>query len=288
MKALLMYIFKMLLEAIKAFGTVSGIIWSSIQLIDYFFHQNPAIQKYTSNIQIIWIPALVFAVGRLAYVLKKDLFPTYKYNEKRIEIRVGDILKYKRGTIVVGVNHQLKTSADDIGEASIHKQLIDKHGEETINEIFEKHKNGPNSQNAFFQGKVGILDIIFIKMSDWIREQQVVTSTEDLEKGLHSLFHQQADLQIREKTLYCPLLGKGAAASSLDYNTVIELIIGKFLTFQQTRDSSSTDRIEKLVIVVRLADFTKIDHIRLHEEINTMISKCCSCKGLGARNDYSR
>lgn len=104
-------------------------------------------------------------------------------------------------------------------------------------------------------------------------------------KGLYRLFHQRADLKIREKTLYCPLLGKGAAASSLDYNTVIELIIVKFLVFQQARDSSSTDRIEKLVIVVRFNDFAKIDHMRLHKEINTMISKCCGCKGLGAR-DY--
>lgn len=182
MRALSMYIFKMLSEAIKTFATISGIIWSAIQLIDYFFSQNSAIQEYTGNIKIIWVPALVFAAGRLAYVLKKDFFPTYKYKDKKIEIRVGNILKCKKGTIVVGVNHQLKTLAKDIGESSIHKQLIDKYGEEKINVIFETHKNGPNRQQTFFQGEVDILDIIFIKMSDWIGEQRVVTSTKDLEK----------------------------------------------------------------------------------------------------------
>lgn len=275
----MVYFLTIIAEAIKAFCVAVGAVWSVFEFLSYYFPDNQKIQEVTGNIGWILIPALLFGVYKVSRTLKMTFYPTYRIGNKTIKIRVKNILKCKKGTIVAGVNEQLKTSKEEIGETSIHYQLVHMN-EERIREIFETHKQSSNVSQRFFQGKVDDLDIIFLKMSDLPHEQKATTSAAKLEESFYELFHHQEKLTVKSKTLYCPLLGKGAASAPVSYNDVVKMMIRNFLAFQKSMNGESTDRIETLVIVVYRKDFKKIDYVSLHRDLKNMIANCYGCTGL--------
>ncbi len=65
---------------------------------------------------------------------------TCTIGETKITIKSGNIIRKKDGSIVVGINNQMKTYQKDLAENSIHWQLVKKYGENDFKELFRDMK----------------------------------------------------------------------------------------------------------------------------------------------------
>lgn len=269
------------LEVFRFIFEVIGGLWTIIEIMEKCLPDMLITQMAVGNMKVILYPALLCGVGKIIYIVRTELFPTYKFGEKQVKICCGDILKKKDGTIVIGVNEQLKTKRHEVEEHSIHAQFIKKYGTKDIGEIFDNHGAFPDAEKQkAFAGKVNGRSLIFLKMSDLEEDGIPTTTVTRLKDSVRELFENQASLKVVNGTVYCPLLGTGASGGSMERAEVIQLLAREFLRVQPCLKEDGTDRIKTLVIVIYKKDFVRLDWISLKEELDSMFSACPGCAGL--------
>ena len=52
----------------------------------------------------------------------------------------GDILKHKKGNIVIGINHENNSDLNVIGKTSLHRQLVERYGKAVSDEMTRHSK----------------------------------------------------------------------------------------------------------------------------------------------------
>ena len=228
---LLLIGWKLLYKVLACSCSIIGAIWTAKEISTGLFPGISILNAVFGDIRTFIYPAVLGGIARMLYLLHCEIFPTYKFDDKIIRVRIGNILKKKKGNIIIGSNEQLKTSAEEIGSQSIHKQLLEKKAgnQAEIEKIFAKYKNSAHSKSGFFQGEVGGKAIIFLVMSTLDQPQIATTTKRKMSQSIRELFSRQSELQIQNSTVFCPLLGTGEAGINLSKDEVITMIIGMFI-----------------------------------------------------------
>ena len=265
--------------------TIIGTIWSAMEIITGIFADWQLGWDLATNVWVYVVPAIGGGAFRLIYLLKNEVFPSHKFDDKLITVRAGNILKKKKGNIIVGINKSMETSEDLIASGSIHMQLLKENENNAVEmeQIFERHRQGNDPDELFFQGEVNGKDIIFLVMSDLSGAQTAATSKSQVEEGLQELFSHQHVVHITNGTVYCPVLGTGQAGLSLTMHDTVILIVKNFLNYCRCRGVEDADKIKRLKIIVYTKQMLCIDWIALNKEIGFMIERCKLCEGLGLK-----
>lgn len=280
------HLFKLLCKYICKIASAIGITWTIIDLVNNLCDTPLNVDEEK---KIILAVALVSAILILLYYVFKSMFFTCKLEKRDIEIRVrvGNILRKRKGTIVVGINKALSTNPDKIGKGSIHEQLLIKYPDnELINAFAEEERKlieeGKNaSMGYFFKWSKGKQDFLFLVMSDLEHSQAPSTQREDIQLALQLLFNNQKKLPILNGHLYLPLLGTGASAVRMPRTSVMELIINEYIVARARSDNQNPNRIKTLEIVIFWKDLFRgnvlSDWGTFRENVMSMVRACDSC-----------
>ncbi|MCC8027276.1 MAG: DUF6430 domain-containing protein [Clostridium sp.] len=259
--------------------TVIGLMWFIIEILEHFLPQWAVTLYLTGHIAALIVPGLAGGFLKACQIVKDEILLTYSLRGKKIRIRYGNILNKTDGTILIGVNNQLTTDWGRVVPESIHRQLMDRFGNQEIEKIFKRQREAGGQGRGYFQGNVGNLDIVFLKMSDLEEDGGVHTTIEMLSAALEELFHHQESLTIKNDKIYIPLLGLGKTGASMECNDGVKLIVRKFLQFQAKADGNSADKIKNLEIVIYKDKIRNIDWLKLKLDLDIYFNGCLTCWG---------
>lgn len=260
-----------------------GLMWTFIEIMEKYFANLPIVKENKDNLLVLLIPALFLVLYRLVYILLIESKVKCEIRDLKIIVRVGDILKCKRGVIVIGVNNQLNTDEDKIAKNSLHSKMIGKYGQDKMKEVFSKGKKKVNNDIRYFQDEINGKSYLFLAMSDINDFGAVSTKGSTVRIALDSLFFNQENLIALNNNIFIPLIGTGAGGLQPSKQEVIKMIIESFLIFQKDSDEEVSSKIKSINIVVYWKDVFQIDWIELRQWLKNQKTYCLNCKGFGAK-----
>lgn len=278
---------KILYQVVKMFWIIIGGVWTLMEILKTVFSNNQFIRDCSTNIWILLIPAILLSTIYGIYTIYSKFFPVYKFDDKMLCIKIGNILKQKNGNILIGINEQLETSKDKIGVQSIHMQLLKENqkNEQQIKKSFDEfRKKNPGKRHGFFQADIGGKKCIFLIMSTIERPKAVSTSAGRIYEELISLLNGQEHLSINNHRVYVPLLGTGEAGVRMPKDAMILLIVSAFLRSCVNTNDKHTDKIKQVNIIVHYKDVWDINWYEVDKKIKILVEGCRNCKYL----NYSR
>ncbi len=281
MKILQMF-FGIAKQYLGALLTALGVAWTVFEVFDHW-KINPLPEKCQLPIFL----AVIF-VTLICYALC-DIWQVFFFSCKigsscKIRIRIGNILKKKNGTILIGINNELDTNPRRIGDGSIHEQLISKQKDNSLLNEFEKERKQIESlaeMGHSFPWQDGQQSYLFLVMSSLTQAHVPKARSSDLLTAMRKLFDSQDSLVIQSRTLYVPVIGTGEAAVRLSHADVIKLIAREYIISEARSTPENPQRIQTLEIVVYGKDFFNIGFIAewhsLCQDIRTMAEQCSAC-----------
>lgn len=270
---------KRLKSILMAGMSVIGSLWSIITIVEVYYPEYWLVKLCRSNIFCLVIPAVTAMVLTLIIQIVKVFFLEIKYDNVKVGIKVGNILKQSDGIIVIGVNNQFITDENKIGKNSIHNQLIKKYGQDKIAEIFSKNNKKEIKERLFFQERMDDKEFLFLLMSDLNGNGVACATEEQIGRALESLFSNQSQLRVPhpQKCIYLPVLGTGETGRFRVDNKDIIFLISKFLQNEKREADVGQRRICKLYIVVYWKDIVKVNWDSLHGWLKLMQTYCIEC-----------
>lgn len=257
---------------VKIFWVIVGGLWTTMEILNTIFSQSTLVGKLHDNAVIYFSIPLVFAIGQLIrkYRLKE------KIGTKSIEIRYGDIIECKNGSIVLGINNQGISESRIINDDSIHGQLMKRYGEKDVSEAI---KNSNGDIIKFKSSKDGKnKDFLMIRMSNINQYGVAEAEAEQVKEAIHKLFWNQHEYEIINNTLFMPLLGTGTAGIIPSRLEVLETIIKEFICFQRDRVADAQrDVITHLIIVIRWRDINAVSPEKVTEILKQYVEYCFQC-----------
>ena len=265
----------------KAGGTTIGTIWSIMEIVSWYFPKWKVVEFYQNHVGTIIFPAVAVMLCRGWLLWKEEHVITFSIKGGKVRIRTGDILRMKHGLTVVGINRQLNTAQEQIGERSIHRAVLDKYGQKALDLAFENGRRQIEAGRQFFQEKLDGREFLFLCMSD-LNENAAASTTMDLMRNaLDDLFFHQNVLRVPEGRIYIPILGTGEGGFCLNKLDTIKFIVERFGSFQRQVDENSTVKIKELCVVIYRKDNHEIDWGNLRVWAGQMGQYCMECPKFG-------
>ena len=206
-----------IINFIKKYGSISmsmiGLVWTLLEIFKYFF---PDLIDISFERKIMICAAIIGPIANMLYGFLELLFFRCKISEDaEIKISIGNILNKRSGTVIIGINDKLVTDVERIGEKSVHYQLMSKQKNRKLEDKFKEMQRINNKQcvsmGYHFSWNNKHHNYLFLVMSELQFDKAPVTNKETLIKSLRKLFSAQNSLSIRNKKLYVPVIGTGAA-----------------------------------------------------------------------------
>lgn len=277
-------IIEFLKKVLGAGLSTTGALWTATEFCEAYFPGNSLLMQLCGNAFYIFIPSMGVAVVYGIYLLKDMYYIRYAISDKQIIISPGDILRKKKGAIVIGINNQLITDPDQIGRKSLHREIVRRYGEEKITEEFEKEKElrqmrGQSKQNDFFTRELAGKQFIFLMMSRIQKPEVAATSKDEIQKAFYNLLSSHTDIRIDSNRLYCPLLGTGEGGVNASADEIAALIVWEFMKFLK-ENHGDMNRIKDFRVVVYWKDIFRVDWKEVRRKIDCLIENCQECSGL--------
>ncbi|MGE4274210.1 MAG: macro domain-containing protein [Desulfitobacterium sp.] len=270
----------------STFFSILGGCWLIIEIVNTIFPNKVPI---VGNPHFLLVPSLILSI---IYIVPVTFCITYRVDghDKIIKIRIGNILHKKNGTLVVGTNDSLSTDLDLVGSGSLQAQVTKLIGQEAIENQFSEAKrnfnvsqDGRYSFGLCFEGRA-VRDkkvrfckkpysFLYIIMSSLTAGQNANTTKEQLTRAIKQMFVQTSKLNIKDATIYCPLLGTGTANVDLPKQTVAEILISQYIA--HCRENGCN--IKSFIICIHWKD---LQHIKLNDLRRTceqMVVTCSNC-----------
>lgn len=226
----------------------------------------------------LFVPAVIFIWKNFHFRCNVDV-------RGCIRIKLGNLLRKKKGFQLVPINDRLITSEPNskITSNSIHEQLLN--GSEGLAiysriKIEQKPYNGKNVPiGHYFTFEKGKHHILFLATSHRNDENGTEVTLEDLRKAIHTLFTKN-DLQgITYKSMYIPVIGTGAAEGRFTHEDVIKMIAKEYIICRSQATTCNASRIRNLEIVISWNDRQYIkDWKSTCEDIRAMAQLCAECQ----------
>lgn len=204
-----------------------------------------------------------------------------KNSNRTLRVRVGDILKTRDSSILIGVNDALTCQRKQIGFHSIHRQLLNIDNEDRVETAFEDERKKPENANLikFPYGYTFCTELhgdqahyIFLVMST-IEEHQVIDTTPaDLRIAINTFFANAKHLPVKNGGVTLPMIGAGSADVEMEEESIIKMIACAFITHKP----KGCKQIRNLTVKVRLRDLKRINLARLERDLRWMAGNCCS------------
>lgn len=274
MGKLLLLIFK---DIVVAGFSAIGIMWTFMEIMESYFPNSRIVTNNKDNILILVIPALLSIVCKFIYIFKFELQAKSKIKDFKIVVKFGNILNCKDGVIIIGVNNQLSTEKDKIAKGSIHRQMVDKYGQDKMIQVFRDGKQKIKGNVKYFQEEISGKDFLFLPMSDINNSGAVSTKTSTVRIALDNLFVNQESLIAPNNKIYIPIIGTGAGGLHPSKQDVVKIIIESFLSFQKGSDEEISSKIKTVNIVVYWKDVFQIDWIELSKWLENQKDYCWNC-----------
>lgn len=262
---------------VAGFGTI-GAMWTLMEIMKNYFPNSYTVTNNKDNILILVIPALFSMVCKFIYILKFELRIKSKIKDFKIVVKFGNILNCKDGVIIVGVNNQLSTEKDKIAKGSIHRQMVDKYGQDKMLQIFIEGKQKNENNMKYFQKEISGKDFVFLPMSDIDDSGAVSTKTSTVKIALDNLFVNQKNLIVPNNNILIPIIGTGAGGLQPSKQDVIKIIIDSFLSFQKRSDEEVSSKIKTMNVVVYWKDIFEIDWVELSKWLDSQKGYCWDCQ----------
>lgn len=274
---MLIKIFQEVYEISKISFSTMGVIWTVVNILEFYFPKHLLVIKYKDDIRILLFPALITTVISLFNLIKSRYVIKYKIDDIRIIIMVHDIFRIRNGVNVIGINNQLCTQVDKIGENSIHSKMIDKYGKEVMRDVFVKGKEKIRNGKKYFQDKIKNKDFLFLPMSN-VDDGAASTTITIVNDALKNIFENQEYLRLPNGKINIPIIGTGAAGINLSKEDVIKLIIENYLDFKNKSGEEDNSKIKVLNIIVYWKDILNIDWLELNRWMKNQVDYCQKCK----------
>ncbi len=264
-------------DLVKMGFAVIGSIWTVMEIFERYFPEWEFVEYGKSHIGVMIIPAVLVVAGMCVRLLYQERVITFTIKGVQVKIQAGDMLHKKKGLTVVGVNRQLNTKREQIGETSIHKAVLDRYGQEKLDRAFERGSRQVGAGRLFFQEKLEDWEFLFLCMSDLDENAAASTTEELMKKALDDLFSNQQMLRVPKGRVYLPILGTGEGGFCLGKEETIQFMIERLWNFQRQVSGSSTVKIKKVQIVVYWKDCHEINWKQLKEWAGKMGQYCIEC-----------
>ncbi|MBO4305952.1 MAG: hypothetical protein J5890_02065 [Clostridia bacterium] len=254
-------------------------------LLDASMGQNNPVKSFEA-----WMAYVPFALGFIWYALKLCFNMFFKKHgisdsRKTVGVRVSDILKCKRGTILVGMNDTLCCDMSVIGDNSIQYQLLKKYrkkyGTEWMESACEKErrkfKEGEHVPMGYtFTVKTpdNNMDILFMVVATFDGNNMPESSEQDVRNALKKLFA-ASDFRCVKNTLYMPVIGTGRLGLPISKQKTAENIAFDFIKSDCSTNKSKA--IYELIITIHPASLKDINLYKLHEKIKHFAQYCNDC-----------
>lgn len=262
----------------------AAIAAKSFSMVGAVFSAGELLQKLNSPLAfslsrtwalIVFCISMVIFFGRELYRLFFQRIPVPK-SAKSVSIRFGNLLRFRNGTLLVGINNTLTYDEDKIGRDSIHNQLIQKYGIQWMRQVFEAEKKKAGLTvyppgYAFSARAEDNREYLFVVMSELKAAGVPKTAPEEVRKVAQTLFSSD-DFRCRNKRLYSPILGTGSAALLCAQRDVAEQIAFEFVC--ANADSAA---VHELVLVFRWRNLPKMQLSALKHAIAQIAAHCRSC-----------
>ena len=265
------------LDVLKMGLAVIGMIWTVIEIGEWYFPNWKVVIYCQSHIRVMVIPAVVVMAGMCVWKWYQEKIITFPIGKVKVKIQAGDILHKEKGVTVVGINRQLNTKLDQIGEASIHRAVLDLYGQAQLDRAFEKGKETVGAGRLFFQEKLDGREFLFLCMSDLKGNSAASTTKELIQRALDDLFYNQDILRVPKGRVYFPILGTGESGSSMGKEETIQFMIERLWKFQRQVSEVSTVKIKEVEIVIYRKDFHDINWNQLKEWAGKIGQYCIDC-----------
>ena len=261
-----------------------GIIWSLLEIINYFA---PELINISLERKIMIFAAIIGPIFNMLCGLLDILFFRCKISEDaEMKISIGNILNKRNGTVLIGINDKLETEVGKIGERSIHHQLMLKQKNRNLEEKFKEiqclNKNQRVSMGYHFSWNNKYQNFLFLVMSELQFDKAPVTNKETIVKSLKCLFSKQSALSIKNKKIFVPVIGTGAADIRLTHADVVRLIAKEYIFSQTHCVGNNPNRIQTVEIVVYWRDLLSGKMLRewkkVCEDIRIMVQLCSECE----------
>jgi hypothetical protein len=273
----------------SAFFSILGGCWLIIEIVNTIFPNKVPI---VGNPHFLLVPSLILSI---IYIVPVTFCITYRVDghDKIIKIRLGNILRKKNGTIVIGTNDGLSTDLELVGSGSLQAQVTKLIGQEAIADQFsEAKKNSAISEDGkypyglCFEGRA-VRDkkvrfwtpsqkpysFLYIIMSSLTAGQNANTTKEQLTQAIKQMFVETRKLKLKDATIYCPLLGTGTANVDLPKQEVAKILISQYIA----HCSENGCNIKSFIICINWRD---LQHIKLNDLRRTceqMVVTCSNC-----------
>ena len=210
-------------------------------------------------------------------------------SDRELCIRPGNILRKRNSSIVIGINDTLSCDLNDIGEHSIHHQLLKLDVDDKIKQCFNDQKTSDKQTAASEQNasgetkkwKYGYLftcdvsrknqSFVFLVMSSLHKPGTVLTNPRDLQKSITQLFQSENDYVIKRGHLVIPLIGTGSAGVEMTKHDVIKMIACTYCS----RTPGDCHGITRLTIKIQWRDYLKMNIHSIIKELKWIAENCC-------------
>ena len=271
-------------EIVKMYFTILGATLSLFELgktIKDYFPEN-WVEYYLKNeelflkISFMYIPlCILIIVFFTIFHIKGKIHGT----EHTVSICFGNILK-KNGAIIIGINNQLETKKENISKLSLHGQLIREHEDDLI-KLFSKQKINlsslPVEFGTFYKKDINKKKYIFLVMSELMSQNNAKTKFNYVKQAISSMFGKFAiGEQLTVDTVYCPLLGMGAADMIAKNIDLIKLLIRLYVI-----SCNKSTGIKKFKICIYWKDIAKLkvsDFWEIKKYLKFACSNCIDCE----------
>lgn len=287
LKDLASLLYPFILDMINTAAKAIGIVWS---LLEIGSGTLKSMEKFELKVIYIVAPAVLAACWSLYRSIRQYFCHEVKipHSEQRqggvIAVSRGDLLKKTDGSMLIGINDELKTRPDEIGEGSIHQHLALKYKDvieerfNVVKETFNEKGIGPcYDMGTAFDWTRGDSSYIFLVMSSMHDASHAIASTKNLKKAIYAFFHNQTNINIKNKTLYCPVLGTGPGGIPLPPERVIIELCRQFVLYKTSSAETGSDRIRRLEIVVWPPDARNMDWNDMLRHLDSIVYTCRGC-----------
>ena len=283
MRTFLHFLKKQLIISMSSIGTM----WTLLEICEslYAGSISDSVQKCLLLLSAVFWPLLLL-------IYENCFFSCPVGHSCTLRIRLGSILRKKRGAILVNINNELLEHGVQFKSESLHGRLL--HGKDrrhiffsivSEREKFQALKTAPPIGHHFdvFTSKQHFLFLVASRLN---RFRVPETTPGDLLTALHTLFSEQSSLHIGSRTLYTPVIGTTSCGINISYDEAIESIAREYIICCEDKDPNSPNRIQTLEIVIPWKDRIRIRNwSETCSNIRTMTQLCGSCLQLKtARN----
>lgn len=267
-------LFGLIKSGVETFVSVSGALWLVCELIQVILEKEAS----PISVKTILLISLVSGLGHATWFCYKCLFRSHTILEGniRIKVRIGDISKVKKCSILVGTNDTCNYNLKEIGPNSIQAQIQKKRPKllYKIKGEFDKKRGKIMEYGSVIQVKSGNQQCFhFLVMSTLKSGHNVNTSKSELIHAINRYFFQVKDLEIINGTLAVPLIGTGAAGVLMSKQEVAQILAQSFIVCQKNECTN----VKEMIIQISWRDLKNIDLIALNDVICWMTKQCNIC-----------